>query len=367
MKKNFLHFDYWFLGAVLALLLLGLLVLAGVSSIFSQKDFGTSGYYFMRQLLWAVIPGLILGFIAFFIPVSFLKRISFGFVLFSLALMTAVFIPGIGIVAGGAPRWINLGFTSFQPSELLKLSFIFYLAAWLESRLKEKRQSHGFKRTFLPFIFILGFIILLFYFQSNASTLFLILAIAMLMYFLSGTPFWQTFLLGLGGSAIAACFIAFEPYRLNRFLVTLGLIKDPMGQGYQIKQSLISIGSGGAFGTGLGMSSQSLLPQTMGDSIFSIFSQQLGFIGSLTILFLFIFIFFKCISIANNTEDKFSQLFVIGFGSWICLQAFINISAMIGIIPLTGIPLPFISQGGSHVAIELIGAGVVLNISKKMV
>ncbi|MCX6765045.1 MAG: FtsW/RodA/SpoVE family cell cycle protein, partial [Candidatus Nealsonbacteria bacterium] len=278
-----------------------------------------------------------------------------------------VFIPGIGVVSGGALRWLNVGFTTVQPSEILKLSFIIYLATWLDSKLKEKKQFHDSKKTFIPFICILGFIFVLFYLQSNASTLILIFSIALSMYFLSSTPLWQSMFLGLGGAFGAAFLILFEPYRLNRLMVSLGIIKDPMGLGYQINQSLISIGSGGFFGNGLGSSSQKLgsfLPQTMSDSIFSVFAEELGFIGAMMVLSLFIVIFIRCIRIGQKTEDKFSQLFVIGFGSWICLQAFINIGAMIQLIPLTGIPLPFISYGGSHIIMELIGAGVVLNISK---
>ncbi|MCX6760249.1 MAG: putative peptidoglycan glycosyltransferase FtsW [Candidatus Nealsonbacteria bacterium] len=343
------------------------MILAGVSSIFSQKDFDWSGYYFLHQLNWAIIPGLILGFTAFFIPVSFLKRTSFGLILFALFLMAIVLIPGIGIVSGGAPRWIDVGFTTLQPSEFLKLAFIIYLATWLDSRLKEKKQVHNSKKTFVPFICILGLIFVLFYLQSNASTLILIFSIACLMYFLSGTPFWQSMLLGLGGAIGAVLLILLEPYRLNRLMISLGMIKDPMGLGYQINQSLIAIGSGGFFGTGLETSAQkpgSFLPQTMSDSIFSVFAEKMGFLGAMIVLSLFIIIFIRCIRIAGKTEDKFSQLFVIGFGSWICLQAFINIAAMIQLIPLTGIPLPFISYGGSHIIMELAGAGIVLNISK---
>lgn len=357
MKKNFLHFDYWFLISFLVLLCFGLLILAGVSSIFSQKDFGRSGYYFLHQLNLAILPGLILGITAFFIPISFYKKISFYFVIVALFLMALVFIPGIGIISGGAPRWINIGITTLQPSEILKLAFIIYLAAWLAG-----------KKTFTSFICILGLIFALFFLQSNASTLVLIFFIACIMYFLSGTPLWQSMLLGLGGGISIALLILLEPYRLNRILVSLGAIKDPMGLGYQINQSLITIGSGGFWGTGLGMSSLkmgSFLPQTMSDSIFSVLAEEMGFLGVSIILLFFVIFFMRCIIIASRTTDKFSQLFVFGFGSWICFQAFINIGAMIQLIPLTGIPLPFISYGGSHIVMELIGAGIVLNISKR--
>ena len=187
------------------------------------------------------------------------------------------------------------------------------------------------------------------------------------MYFVSGTPVWHMFVLGLVGLAMSAFMVVFEPYRIKRVLVALNIIKDPMGIGYQVKQSLITIGSGGIIGIGLGMSQQkfgNFLPQTMSDSIFAIFAEETGFIGCIILISLFIFFFFKCFRIAFKSHDKFSQLFAIGMAVWICLQAFINIGAMIQIFPLTGIPLPFISYGGSHILMELIGVGILFNISK---
>jgi cell division protein FtsW len=317
-----------------------------------------------------------LGFIAFKIKLSILKKWAWLFVLINLIFMVLVFVPGLGIVAGGAPRWMNLGFVSFQPSEFLKLTFIIYLAAWLtrrteKSRGKGKGKSPSFREedkgiTLAPFFVIVGIITLLLAKQSDVSTLGTIILVAALMYFSTGTPLWHSiliFLVSLGGLLLL---IKIAPYRMMRFRVLLGSIKDPMGIGYQIKQALITIGSGGILGLGLGMSNQQFgfIPQTMSDSIFAIFAEETGFVGSSILILLFLILFWRGFMIFRRSHDKFSQLFAIGVSSWICTQAFVNIGAMIGILPLTGIPLPFISYGGSHIVAELIAMGILLNISK---
>jgi len=276
--------------------------------------------------------------------------------------MALVFIPGLGIIARGAPRWLNLGIVSFQPSEFLKITFILYLAAWLASP-----HRKGWMFTLFPFLVVIGVIAFLLTEQSDVSTLGLIVFVAILVYFAAGNPLWHTILVILITIGGLLGLVKISPYRMMRLKVLLGLVKDPMGIGYQIKQALITVGSGGIFGLGLDMSSQKFgfLPQTMSDSIFAIFSEETGFIGSAILILIFLFFLWRTIRIAKISKDKFSQLLVVGISSWICLQAFINIGSMIGILPLTGIPLPFISYGGSHMVVELIGVGILLNISKK--
>ena len=365
-------FDYTLIVAVLALLILGILILASVSTVFSQEKFGMTSYYLVHQMIWGLGIGLLCGFIAFKMPLSFFKKWAWLFLLINLILMVLVFVSGLGVVSGGASRWIDFGFFNFQPSELLKLTFIIYLSAWLAKRTQKKslkKEEKNWKFTLLPFLFILGFVALLLHFQSDASTLALIVVVGALMYFLSNTPFWHIlFLISIIGGGLLFL-IKFTPYRMNRVLVLFGLLDDPMGLGYQIKQSLITIGSGGILGLGLGMSNQKLggfLPQTMSDSIFAVYAEEAGFLGSLVLISLFLVFLWRGFKIAKDSRDKFSQLFAIGISSWICLQAFINIGAMTGILPLTGIPLPFISYGGSHIVVELIGIGILLNISKSV-
>ena len=364
MSKKLFKLDFFIIGTVAGLLFLGVFTLAGVSAIISQENFGNTTYYLFHQILLGIIPGIVLAIVCYFLPSKFFKKIAWILLLGNLIAMILVFIPGLGIVSGGAPRWLKLGPISFQPSEFLKLTFIIYIAAWLSNPLREKEKN--FKYTLVPFLIIIAVVSFLFAMQSDLSTLVVIMAASLIMYFTAATPFWHTLLMALAAASGAALLIGISSYRMMRLKVMLGLINDPMGLGYQIKQILIGIGSGGIIGLGLGMSNQKFgfIPQIMSDSIFAIYSEETGFLGSLLLISLFIFFLFRSFQIAKKSKDIFSKLFALGFSSWICIQAFVNIGAMVGIIPLTGIPLPFLSYGGSHIVIELIGVGILLNISK---
>jgi len=374
MKKGF-KIDYFIAVPVIVLLFLGILILSSVSAVISQEKFGNTTYYLFHQIILGIIPGTILCFIFFFFPLSWLKKWSWIAILANLILMVLVFIPGLGVVSGGAFRWLNLRFFTFQPSEFLKLTFILYIASWLSNPLrgisggKKKKllkKEENFKYTFVPFLIIAGVIAFLLAKQSDLSTFGVIMISAGIMYFTANTPFWHIILIGAAGAFAMGALIMTSSYRITRFKVMLGLIKDPMGLGYQIKQVLIGIGSGGILGLGLGMSNQKFgfIPEIMSDSIFAIYSEEAGFLGSLILILAFSVFLFRSFQIAKKSQNTFSKLFAMGFSSWICVQAFINIGAMVGIIPLTGIPLPFLSYGGSHLAIELMGVGILLNISK---
>jgi cell division protein FtsW len=373
--------DYVLLGIVLALIVLGILILASVSASFSQERYGTTYYFLNHQVLFGLIPGFLLSFLVFKIKLNFLKKWAPILLLVNLIFLVMVFLPIVGSAPGGAARWVSLGPFSFQPSEFLKLSFILYLAAWLTSRTsKEGRSqkallsSHSYKsemkgvqRTFIAFLLVVGIISLLLILQPDISTLGVVVVSATLMYFLANTPLWHSILIVLIGGGGLLALIKLAPYRFNRLLVFLNPELDPMGIGYQIKQALITVGSGGLFGLGLGMSQQrfsTFLPQSMSDSIFAIFAEETGFAGAAILILIFLLLLWRGFRIAKMKEDKFSQLTALGITIWLCLQGFINIGAMIGILPLTGIPLPFISYGGSALVAELTGAGILLNISK---
>lgn len=363
------HFDYILLGVVTILLVLGILILASVSAGLSIKRFGTTYYYLNHQLLFGLFPGLVLAFLAFRIRLEFLKKWAPVLLLVNLILLVMVFLPKIGASLGGAARWLNLGPFSFQPSEFLKLTFIIYLAAWLNSRTSQERKKILFSQTLIAFLLIICLISLLLIFQPDISTLGVIVASAVLMYFLAGTPFWHSILIIAGGLASLIAIIKLAPYRTNRLLVFFNPEIDPMGIGYQIKQALIAVGSGGIFGLGLGLGmfrqKFGFLPGSISDSIFAIFAEETGFLGSSILIFLFLLFLWRGFKIGSKVADKFSKLLALGITSWICLQAFTNIGSMIGILPLTGIPLPFISYGGSALISELIGVGILLNISKQ--
>ena len=369
MKKRESNLDYTLIAIVLILLLWGILILAGVSAVSSQIKTGTPNYYLLRHVLFGGFLGSIACLVAFKLKLSFLKKWSWVLLLISLFLMILAFIPGIGIRAGGAYRWINLGFATFQPSELLKITFILYLSAWLSGRSSLSYNLKGKKKdspVFIPFLVVFASVCALLFLQSDVSTLGVIAFIAIVMYFSANNPIWQTALVSLAiiGLLLLVAFAA--PYRVGRIKILLNMQEDSAGIGYQIKQSLITVGSGGIFGLGLGSSNQKfgILPQTMGDSIFPIIAEETGFVGAAFLVLLFLAFLWRSLSIAKKSDNMFMSLFVIGIGTWICLQAFINIGSMIGIFPVTGIPLPFISYGGSHMLAELTAVGLLLNVSK---
>ena len=357
--------DYFIIIIVLALSILGILVSAKIFADLSLQRFGNTYHYLFHQLVYGFLFGGILGFAAYKTPLEFLKRRSWIFVLISLFLMVLVFIPGIKVSSGGASRWINFGRFTFQPSELLKLTLVIYVSALLAGKTSNKKDKKKWKSALIPFLIILGLVILLLYFQSDLSTLGVIAVTAIIIYFSSGMPNWHSILIVFTGLISFIILIISSSYRIKRISVMLGWIRDPLGAGYQVKQALIAIGSGGVFGAGLGASLQSnYIPQLISDSIFAEIGRELGFVGSSVVIFLYLLFLWRGIRIFKNTNDKFSQLLSIGLVSWIYIQSLVNIGAMIKIFPLTGIPLPFISYGGSHIVIELIAVGILLNVSK---
>lgn len=363
--------DYILLIIAFILLILGILIITSVSASVSQKNFGHPFYFLRHQVLFGLLPGLILGFVAYKISLYSLKKWAPFLLLINLILLAMVFLPFIGANFGGASRWLVIGPFTFQPSEALKLSFIVYLASWLANRAPQQKftgekRERNFSQTLIVFLMILGVVSGLLIFQPHVSTLGIIILSGCLMYFISGLPVWHTVFVILIGSASILSLIKLAPYRMKRWTVFLNPETDPLGIGYQIKQALIAVGSGGILGLGLGMSRQKFgfLPESMSDSIFAIFSEETGFVGATILIFIFLIFLWRGFKIAKRTKDKFSQLLASGITSWIILQAFVNIGSMVAILPLSGIPLPFISYGGSALISELIGVGLLLNISK---
>ena len=343
---------------MILLMIMGVLALATSSTPISLKITNNPNYYLFHQLLWGLLPGLAFGFIAFKIPLHSIKKWSFLIFVFSIILMLLVFIPSLSRTELGATRWLDFGFINFQPSEILKLATILYLAAILNSEKDRKK--------FTAFFIVLALICSILVLQKDMGTLIVIFTIMIAMFFCSKTPFKQTavivllVVLGFGGLILAT------PYRFQRVLSFLHPGTDPLGTGYHINQALISVGSGGLAGSGLGLSVQKFgfVPQSISDSIFAIFAEEVGFIGSSILVALFLAFFFMTFSLGKRTNDEYLRLISIGIGSWFIIQALVNIGAMIGLVPLTGIPLPFISYGGSHLCMELLACGILLNISK---
>ncbi|HOS87919.1 MAG TPA: putative peptidoglycan glycosyltransferase FtsW [Candidatus Pacearchaeota archaeon] len=353
--------NFTLLISICLFIIIGVLAITAASAPLALKSGKSPIHYLFNQLIKGIIPGLFLGIIAYFIPLNFYKKYSFLIFIFAFLLMFAVFIPGLSVNEGGATRWIDLKIFTFQPSELLKLATILYLAAILSSRRPVQKKL-------FPFIMVLILVAIALYCQSNLSTLVIIAGIACLIFFSADTPLRYNFAIWIAGILLIGAMIYFEPYRLERFLTFLNPSQDTLGAGYHINQSLIAIGSGGLLGQGLGSSAQKLntLPEATSDSIFAIFAKETGFIGCFFLLAAFILFTITAFTIAKKSADSFNKLVAIGIGSWITIQALVNISAMTGLLPLSGTPLPFITAGGTHTIFELISCGILLKISTQI-
>jgi cell division protein FtsW len=363
--------DLVFLSLFFFLIFWGALTLASVSFPFSLEKYNNSWYFFLHQLLLGLLPGLLLGYLAFRVDLKTLKNYSHYLFAFNLLLLIFVFLPKIGFETKGARRWLVLGPILFQPSELLKITFLLYLSAWLSNRAnlrqKGKKTSKQALFVFLVVSLVLGLILIA---QPDFSTLFIILSAAFIIYFISVPAWWHSVLIVVGSIVLGGILIKLAPYRFARVLPVLRPQIDPLGIGYQLKQALIAIGSGKIFGIGegfsLGLSRQKFgfLPHPMTDSIFAVIGEELGFLGASFLVLLFLYFAFRGFKIANGSKTLFGKLLAYGLTSFIVLQAFLNMGGIIGILPLAGIPLPFFSYGASHLITELIGVGILLNISK---
>lgn len=361
MKK--LKVDIPFLISVFVLVVAGYLIFTSASlGLLSKQAAKYSNVAFNQTVL-----GLFLGSIACFFTSNFdyKKYRPYAFYIFILSAIVTlfVFIPGIGVGHGGAQRWIYLGPLSFQPSELLKIGFILYFSAWLSS-VKDKADT--LKYGFLPFIAIIGLVGLILLAQPDTDTYLIIVFSGVAMY-LSGGGRWKYILLmGIIGILGLGVLAMTRPYVMSRINTFVHPDKNSQGSGYQIQQSLIAIGSGGLFGRGFGQSIQkfNVLPEPIGDSIFAVAGEEFGFVGAVGIVILFMFFAFRGLKIAAQVSDSFGRLIVVGIVILIVSQAFVNIGAMVGILPLSGITLPFVSHGGTALFMTLAEVGIILNISK---
>ncbi len=363
MKGSPHHFDRTLFFIVLSLLGFGLIMVASAGIVYGRVRFGDD-YYFLKQQLLGLGVGLVLLFIFQKIHYKVWQRFVIPIFLLALVLLILVFIPGFGTTVYGAARWVDLGPFSFQPSEVMKFAIILYLAAWLSN--KGRTKTSDFFEGLVPFLALMSLVGFLIIKQPDTGTLGLIFLIALAIFFASGANIFHIFSLFLSGFLFLFILIRMAPYRLQRFLVFLNPEHDPMGYGYQMSQALLAIGSGGFLGVGLGQSRQKFnyLPEPVTDSIFAIIGEELGWIGAVIVVSLFLFLAWRGLRIATHAPDEFGRLLAVGIVSWIVFQAFINISAITGLIPLTGIPLPFISYGGTSLAVILAAVGILLNVSK---
>ncbi|MEK7575720.1 MAG: putative peptidoglycan glycosyltransferase FtsW [Patescibacteria group bacterium] len=359
------NFDKVFFGIVCALIIVGVFVFFSASMGFLNRD-GPSFYFVViKQIALGLTLGLMMMFITSRIDYKNWKKFALPFFLFSIVLSFLVFEPHIGFGHGGARRWLKLGFLSFQPSELLKLSFIIYLSSWLTLQ-KNEIRSFGFG--LLPFLVIVAFAGIPIIFQNDTGTLGIISIIGLVLFTIGGGRFRQIAIIILLGLLLLILMSQFRPHlkdRLNVFF-NKSTEEEQLDKSYQINQSLIAIGSGGIKGRGFGMSLQKFkyLPEPMGDSVFAVYAEEFGFLGSIILIGLFLTFLYRGLYISSQSSDLFARLLGSGIAILIVAQSFVNIGAMTGVIPLTGLPLLFISQGGSALFITLAEIGILLNISK---
>ena len=339
---------------VLLLSIFGLLMVYNASTVEAFRDFGDKYYFLKNQLVWMMVGWLGLGVFSFF-NYRIFEKIALPLLLVNIILLVLVLIPGLSPEIKGAHRWLDLGLFYFQPTETLKTALVIYLASWL---VKEQKLS--------AFLLLISLILGLIMLQPDLGTAIVVMGSAFIVYYLSGTRVIRLFLLSTFLVCLGFVLIWISPYRRTRMKTFLDPTSDPLGSSYHIRQVLISLGSGGLTGIGLGQSRQKYqyLPEATTDSIFAVVAEETGFLGGSLLLGTFLFLIQRGFAIAQRAEDQFGKLMAAGISSWLAIQVFINLAAMVALVPLTGIPLPFISYGGSALIAELAGLGILLNISK---
>lgn len=355
--------DRGFVASLVVLVIFGLFMLLSASGPFGYQRFHDAGYFFKHQLVYGLLPGTILFIIFSRLDYRRLIPLAPAALVASVVMLLMVYLPGIGMRFGGSGRWVYLGFLSFQPSEFVKICVLIYTAAWLEKRSVE---SKTLDKGFLPFLLPLSLIVLLLILQPNTGSMFVIVASVLTAYYISGAPFIWFAGLGAVGTALFVLLLKLSPYRAARFLTFLHPELDPDGIGYQINQAYLAIGSGGLLGLGYGHSRQKYLylPEAYGDSIFAVMAEELGFIVCLAFLGLMSYLVWRCWSIAKNAYDPFGRYLAVGIGAWIAVQTLLNIASMLGLMPMTGVTLPFVSYGSSAFVALSIACGIMASISR---
>jgi cell division protein FtsW len=344
------------------LICVGIVMIYSASSIYAWERYKDSAYFLKRHLIFLLI-GSILTFAAMSIDYRSLRKIAKPLLIFSLSLLVLVLIPGVGREVSGAQRWFRFKFISFQPSELANLAMIIYIADFIVRKGDLIRTSW---KGFLPVMLVLGFLVLLMLLQPDLGTAVSISVVVFLLLFVSGVRLRYLLSIILGCLPVLLILIFSVPYRRMRIMAFLNPWADPRGSGFQIIQSQLALGSGGIFGVGLGHSFQKLfyLPAAHTDFIFSIIGEELGLLGTLAIIILFMIFIRQGIKIINNAADKFGFLLSTGLILMISLKAAVNIGVSCGMMPTKGLPLPFISYGGSSFIFDIISVGLLLNIAR---
>ena len=355
--------DSWFLAITLVLIIVGIIVFISASLGVLAKNESEFYSTVFAQIVLGLGGGLTGMFIMSRVHYSWLKKYALYILISTIVAMCLVFVPHLGFAHGGARRWIDIGPVSFQPAELLKIGCIIYFAAWLSWA---KQRVNDFKYGILPLLGLLALCAGLLFVQPDTKSFILILIAGSTMLFVSGVPVKYIGAVILIGGAVLGTLVMVTPYLQARVKTFLNPAQDQSGSSYQLKQSLIAIGNGGVFGRGLGQSVQkfSYLPEPQGDAIFSVVGEEFGFVGSVLVILLYLMFAFRGLRIAYRSADQFGRLLVVGIITIITFQSFLNIASVTGVFPLTGVPLVFMSQGGTSLLFSLIAVGIVLNVSR---
>lgn len=339
----------------LILSVFGGVMIFSASSASALVDFSNKMFFFNKQII-SFLVGLAFFLLFSHLDYRLLRKVAAPFFLVNLFLLIIVLIPGIGKEVYGGRRWLDIGFTGFQPGELVKLSSIIYLATIFEN-----------KRSFFSFLTVLGLLLLLIILEPDMGTALIVTLGAVYLFFVAGSSIKEMLIIFFLGIVTMIPLIGFSAYRRQRVISYFRASSDAQTTSYHVKQILIALGSGGFLGRGLGQSKQKFLflPEVATDSIFAVIAEEFGFLGALVLIFSFVFLIIRCFRVAVSQTDVFGRLLAGGIAFSLALQAIINYSSVVSLIPLTGVPLPFISYGGSSLLISLSGMGIVYNISRR--
>ena len=356
-------YDRLMLFIMLLLMALGALMIYSSTSVVNPVLPGRdiSGFYYFRRHLFTMVVGGLAMFFTYKLNPSLIGKMALPLMIFSFFLLLLVFIPGIGLSAGGARRWIKLWPTTFQPSELVKLTMVIFLAKFMSSPAYNTERLSSF----LTPLLVMGVFQVIFMLQPDFGATMSLAFLTFVMLFISGARLkYMAYVMLLSLPVIYK--LIMEPYRLKRFTTFLDPWKDPQGSGFQLVQSFIAFGSGGLTGLGLGESKQKLsfLPAAHTDFIFSLMGEEIGFIGVSVVVVFFLVLFIRGISIANRSKNSFVYYLAYGLTMMISLQALINFAVVLGLVPTKGLPLPFMSYGGSALLVNMAAVGILLGISR---
>lgn len=355
--------DRTLLILTVTLVIIGFCIFSSASLGLLARETARFSSVALNQVVFGIIGGGLSLFIMSIIHYRWWRQYAFYIFIGTLILTCLVFAPVIGFSHGGATRWLKIGSFSFQPSEILKLGFVIYIATWLSGM---KPQIHLFFKGTLPFLGLLVVAGVPLLMQPDTDTYLIMVASALAMFITAGGRYRDVFLMFTTGVLLVAILALTRPYIRDRIDTFINPSHDPQGSGYQINQSLIAVGSGGIMGRGFGQSIQKFeyLPEPIGDSIFAVYAEEFGFVGTVFLLFLFMGFTLRGYRVASHAPDLFGMLLVVGIITMIIAQVFLNIAAMVALAPLSGLPLPFISHGGTALLVLLTAVGIVLSVSR---